>query len=80
MSTARSEWTAPSRTATHTAAPNDTRRFTSSAMTTPFSTETPARAMKPTAAGMLKENPRVTRPRMPPISANGTTRNTAKLA
>ena len=40
-------------------------------MTTPFSTATPLRAMKPTAAVMLNGMPRTQRASTPPVTASG---------
>src|SRR6185503_18718186 len=58
--TARIVWIAPLSIASSMESPPSMRRFTSFAMTTPFKTETPASAMKPTAAGMLNDRPRKT--------------------
>ena len=40
-------------------------------ITMPVITETPQRAMNPTPAGMLKDNPRAHNEKRPPASANG---------
>ena len=40
-------------------------------MTTPFRTAMPSRAMNPTEAGTDRYSPEMSRPKMPPIMANG---------
>ena len=45
-------------------------------MTTPLSTATPERAMKPTAAEMDRGRPRIARAATPPVNARGTPEKT----
>src|SRR6478752_3649623 len=75
--TARSAWTAPSRIAFGKGLPSANARSTSVVMTTPFNTEMPPSAMKPTAAGKLNGKSRAKRPMIPPILASGARVNTA---
>lgn len=58
VNTARMVCVDPSRIASRSGQPPKIFVFTSLASTTPFSTETPAKAMNPTAAGMLNGRPR----------------------
>ena len=72
----RSRMTAPSTVAMAVLSPRLTRCMISSVMITPFCTEMPATAMKPTAADTDRCSPAMPRAARPPTSVNGTIAST----
>ena len=69
--------TAPSTTASARLLPLRMISVNCSTMMTPFCTEMPATAMKPTAADTDKCNPATASPANPPINVNGTISSTS---
>ena len=68
----RKRSTAPSTIALFTGSPSLIKEVTCSSMTTPFCTEMPTTAIKPTAADTDKCSPASPSAAMPPIMVNGT--------
>src|SRR5437899_2544852 len=71
MTPGRRRSMAPRRTASSSAAPASRTRLNSPTSSTPFCTESPNRAMNPTAADTLRLRCRPHNAAMPPIRANG---------
>ncbi len=80
ISTGRRRVSAPSRMAWPTGLPSSIRPRMKLTMTTPFSTATPDRAMKPTPAEIDNGSPRSASAATPPVSARGTPEKTMALS
>ena len=78
ISTGRSRVFAPSTTASSSERSSCRSRVMVETSTTPFSTAIPDRAIKPTAAEMLKGSPQRAKAKTPPVIASGVLRKMSR--